>query len=215
MGVSANLLQTVNISTSIGGYGYMYNWYAVNTANFAPSGWHVPTLTEWNTLVSFVGTNPATKLKEIGLTHWLSGIDGTDDFGFSAIGGGYRSGSSGSFQGLKYSGRYCTITPTGIQYYVRELEYNLTPVYTNNRLKSEGHSVRLIKDNSTNPNTLTDYDGNVYDTIDINGQIWTKQNWKCTRLNDGTSLTKVTVNGTWAALTTEGYCSYNNDDNNV
>ena len=37
------------------GYGLLYNWYAISNANFAPTGWKVPTLTEWNTLFTNIG----------------------------------------------------------------------------------------------------------------------------------------------------------------
>ena len=40
-----------NLST----YGRLYNWYAVNTGNLCPSGWHVPTDGEYTTLTDFLG----------------------------------------------------------------------------------------------------------------------------------------------------------------
>ena len=36
-------------------YGALYNWYAVNTGIFCPTGWHVPTVLEWRTVGSFLG----------------------------------------------------------------------------------------------------------------------------------------------------------------
>src|SRR5665647_3709784 len=36
-------------------YGRLYNWYAANNRNIAPSGWHVPTVAEWTILITYVG----------------------------------------------------------------------------------------------------------------------------------------------------------------
>jgi len=58
---------------------------------------------------------------------------------------------------------------------------------------------------------VTDIDGNVYNTVTIGTQVWMKENLKTTKLNDGTAIPNVTDNTSWAALTTPGYCWYNND----
>jgi uncharacterized protein (TIGR02145 family) len=45
-----------NSVSSANTYGLLYNWYAVNDSrNICPEGWHVPTTSDWNTLVSFAG----------------------------------------------------------------------------------------------------------------------------------------------------------------
>jgi len=45
-------------------YGALYNWHTVHTGKLCPSGWHVPTDSEWITLTSyFGGMNTADKLK--------------------------------------------------------------------------------------------------------------------------------------------------------
>ena len=36
-------------------YGILYNWYTVETKKLCPSGWHVPTDAEWQTLELFLG----------------------------------------------------------------------------------------------------------------------------------------------------------------
>jgi len=45
-------------------YGKLYNWYAVVDSNgLCPQGWHIPSDKEWETLVSYLGENPGTKMK--------------------------------------------------------------------------------------------------------------------------------------------------------
>jgi uncharacterized protein (TIGR02145 family) len=72
------------------------------------------------------------------------------------------------------------------------------------------------KDNSTpSPasNTITDIDGNVYHTVSIGTQVWTVENLKTTRYNNGVSIPLVSDNTAWGTLVTPGYCWMNNDIN--
>jgi uncharacterized protein (TIGR02145 family) len=62
--------------------------------------------------------------------------------------------------------------------------------------------------------TVTDIDGNVYNTLAIGTQIWMKENLKTTKYNDGTSIPNVVNNQDWSSQTTGAYCWYNNDINN-
>jgi uncharacterized protein (TIGR02145 family) len=62
--------------------------------------------------------------------------------------------------------------------------------------------------------TVTDIDGNVYDTIHIGTQVWLKENLKTTRYNDGTAIPLVTDSAIWSSKTTPAYCWYNNDSAN-
>ena len=66
-------------------------------------------------------------------------------------------------------------------------------------------------DNDTG--TVTDIDGNVYKTVKIGNQVWTVENLRTTKYNDGTPIPLVTDGAAWAALTTPGYCYYNNTTN--
>lgn len=63
----------------------------------------------------------------------------------------------------------------------------------------------------TTPDTITDADGNVYNTVIIGTQVWTAENLKTTKYNDGSNIPLVTDNTSWGNLTTPGYCWYNND----
>ena len=72
-------------------YGLLYNLPAINYLEsnkntMLPNGWHVPTISDFNTLFTSIGSNGGTKLKST--TGWTSG-NGTDDYGFSAFPTGY------------------------------------------------------------------------------------------------------------------------------
>ncbi len=90
-------------------YGRLYTWYAVaETRNICPKGWHVPSDGEWQILFTYLGgydpEGAGSKLKEAGLTHWLSPNEGaTNESGFTALPCGTRD-VYGTFSGI---GRYC------------------------------------------------------------------------------------------------------------
>ena len=58
---------------------------------------------------------------------------------------------------------------------------------------------------------IIDIDGNTYSIVTIGTQLWTVENLKTTRYNDGTPIPLETDNTAWSSLTTPGYCWYNND----
>jgi uncharacterized protein (TIGR02145 family) len=63
--------------------------------------------------------------------------------------------------------------------------------------------------------TVTDIDGNTYQTIKIGNQWWMAENLKAIHYRNGDSIPTVTDNSTWRFLATGAYCEYNNDVNNV
>src|SRR5574344_761991 len=63
--------------------------------SICPTGWHVPTIQEWDILVSQFGKydDPATAKRIKTTIHWnheYSGGNGTDDCGFSVLPGGFK-----------------------------------------------------------------------------------------------------------------------------
>jgi uncharacterized protein (TIGR02145 family) len=68
--------------------------------------------------------------------------------------------------------------------------------------------------NDTNeiPTTVTDFDGNIYQTVKIGTQTWLTQDLKVTHYTDGTLIPLVTNNAAWSSLLTPGYCWYDNDE---
>jgi uncharacterized protein (TIGR02145 family) len=80
-------------------YGALYNWYAVTTGKLAPPGWHVPTVAEWDTLITFLGgvMVAGSALKSTGTTYWHPPNSGaTNSSGFSALPGGRLTGTFSS-----------------------------------------------------------------------------------------------------------------------
>jgi uncharacterized protein (TIGR02145 family) len=61
-------------STYKDAYGALYNWYAVGNGNLCPTGWHVPTNSEWTTLITFLGGEEEAfnEKTEVGYIHWGS-----------------------------------------------------------------------------------------------------------------------------------------------
>jgi uncharacterized protein (TIGR02145 family) len=59
--------------------------------------------------------------------------------------------------------------------------------------------------------TVTDIDGNVYNTVIIDQQIWMKENLRVTHYNNGTPIPNITDNYQWGSLTSGARCYYNND----
>ncbi|MEI7828819.1 MAG: fibrobacter succinogenes major paralogous domain-containing protein [Prolixibacteraceae bacterium] len=70
------------------------------------------------------------------------------------------------------------------------------------------------KTTSTSPfqyGSVSDFEGNAYNTIQIGSQTWMAENLRSVKLSDGSSIAKVTDQTTWSNLTTPAYCFYDND----
>lgn len=216
---------TPPIPTLTVNYGRLYNWYALNEANFAPTDWKVPDVADLDTLVAYLGGNTVAggKLKEVGTTHWASPNTSADDSsGLKALPTGYRYSVNGSFLQMPYYGYIASKTvyiTDGLnnKFSAIKLEYNSGACSTYALpYFAAGVPVRLLwTGTGTPPATITDYDGYVYDVVQVGTQYWLKQSWACTHLNNGTEIPEITDNSAWAAATSMARCSYNNDSNNV
>ena len=108
----------------------------------------------------------------------------------------------------RYTSSMTGLTP-GTTYYVRayatnsiDTAYGATQIITTTYPASAGNNIVLI-DAQTCPgaDTVTDYDGNIYRTVQIGQQCWMKENMRTTHYADGTAIP--------AGLTTsytEAYC---------
>lgn len=137
-------------------YGALYKWYAVNTDKLCPSGWHVPSESEWSELVSFLGGEAIAggKLKTTGTIESGNGlwyqpnVDATNETGFSAVPGGMRSGTTGNFSDFNYGGVWWTSTeyPSNLAYYFYINNYDgMVGDSETGTGKKDGFSVRCLK----------------------------------------------------------------------
>ncbi len=130
-------------------YGALYNWYTVNTGKLCPSGWHVPTDSEWTILTTYLGglSIAGGKLKETGTGHWLNPNTGaTNETGFTALPGGYRDSDNGLFVEIKITCIWLSLTEYQNGAMLRRLDYNLINAGRGDGSKKDGCSVRCIKD---------------------------------------------------------------------
>lgn len=129
-------------------YGALYNWHTVNTGKLCPVGWHVPSEEEWILLTDYVGgaSIAGTKLK--ATSGWNSSGNGTDEYGFSALPGSYRSGNFGTFSPLDYYGYWWSTAEDDASFALRwHMGYDSDNVKHSYGSKSHGLSVRCVKSN--------------------------------------------------------------------
>jgi uncharacterized protein (TIGR02145 family) len=94
-----------NLENFCASYGGLYQWDEMMqyhpsdsgitgiTRGICPEGWHLPTKTEFQILIDYLGGIDVAggKLKETGTEHWDSpNLGATNESGFTAIGGGDR-----------------------------------------------------------------------------------------------------------------------------
>jgi len=141
-----------NSADSCAKYGRLYTWDVAIKA--CPAGYHLPSNDEWDSLVATAGVrNVAGKKLKTKKSGWNDrkdgrGFNGTNDFGFSALPGGYRYYGDGGFGNAGYSGYWWTATVDYSDYaYYRYVYYDSDNVYKDGYYKSEGLSVRCVADN--------------------------------------------------------------------
>jgi uncharacterized protein (TIGR02145 family) len=124
-------------------YGRLYDW---NTAMKAcPAGWHLATDAEWTALENAVGGSKTAGTMLKSKTGWKDNGNGTDNYGFSALPGGYGN-SGGSFYNAGYLGGWWSATEyDAINARIRNMDYNLKIVRWNYDGKAYWFSVRCIQ----------------------------------------------------------------------
>lgn len=193
-------------------YGALYNWYAVNDSrNIAPELCRVPTDDDWTTLITYLGGtgSAGNKLKEYDTLNWATpNSDVTNSSDFTALPGGYRNYSSGDYFNLGNEGKWWTSTAaTSTTAFNRELYYNSPNANRYFFDRHYGFSIRCICEDET-AKTITDWDGNMYDVIDIGTQRWLVQDLRVTHYRTGAIIENITNDTDWTSTTNGAYCFY-------
>lgn len=134
-------------------FGAYYNFHAVNTGKLCPTGWHVPTDTEWMELTTYLGNNEGGKLKEPGIypiSSWYQpNSEATNETGFNARAGGQRFNSGSFYYDGYYGYWWCSQEPSQSSAWYRSMgsmHSDVGRMWGDN--KKQGFSVRCIKDNT-------------------------------------------------------------------
>lgn len=137
-----------NDSTYRNPYGALYNSFAIDSRAICPNGWHIATVYEWDGLIKYLGGPSGTggKLKEIGMTHWLSPNTGaTNETGFTALPAGKRN-NDGDFLNIGSLGTWwCQHSNSG-DVYSYTISYDSTSIAKDSGNKNMGFPVRCVKD---------------------------------------------------------------------
>ena len=131
-------------------YGALYNWYATESGNLCPTGWHVPTDDDWTILNDYLGGEQSAggKLKETGTGNWKNPNAGaTNSTGFTALPGGGRW-VIGRFDLLGRRGYWWSSSgkDDDPEAPIRMIGYDEGIFRKLQGLKGSGFSVRCVKD---------------------------------------------------------------------
>ena len=135
-------------------YGRLYDWETAMKA--CPKGWHLLSREEWNKLLDYVngiiGTKSYYDENMAGKYLKAKSGNGTDNYGFSALPGGYGD-SDGSFNDVGYGGYWWSSSEFEISdmgTYAHSIEMSISSDYTTGDgqhiYKSGLQSVRCLQD---------------------------------------------------------------------
>ncbi len=149
-------------------YGGLYQWNEVmqytttpGVQGICPPGWHIPTDEEWKQLegevdsqygypdpewdnIEFRGFDAGKNLKTT--SGWFNNGNGTDDYGFSALPGGYRY-YAGNFYNLGKTATFWSATEfNSSRVWARGLGYGNDEAGRSYYSKGYGFSLRCLKD---------------------------------------------------------------------
>ncbi|MCR4738407.1 MAG: InlB B-repeat-containing protein [Bacteroidales bacterium] len=202
-----------------------------------PEGWHVPTYGEYQQLRSCVLMTPEwlcgssyekALAAPAGWSYSTSNCTAGHDLisnnatGFSLLSTSEPRGSTGTFWSSTQYVNNPQQTPSAWMAYISYSGSSSSDWYT---FFSGKCPVRCIRDYAIerNPNdgqpcvgaaTATDFDGNVYNTVQIGSQCWMKENLRSTHYSDGTALLNVdTIPFNWNSSLDVNYGYYHRSSN--
>lgn len=127
--------------------GYLYTWdalmnYSTNEGaqGICPNGWHVPTIAEYNILITYLGGSGSAgkKMKSIDVNYWDNITYNDNSSGFNAHGGGYKNNSMYAY--YKAQAKFWTSTEDGSN--AKEIQLESDGPYVFNSYGSSKTSIR-------------------------------------------------------------------------
>lgn len=153
-----------NVATNCDVAGRLYTWAAAMDSvvtgcgdalicsltlpvrGICPSGWHLPSISEWYALLAVVDEKSEPLKSQTGWEH-DGGGNGTDAYGFTALPAGDRSYTNGSFYGEGDKAFFWSSSQwSSYKAYFFSLHYSLAPSSTKYDEKRQGFSVRCLQD---------------------------------------------------------------------
>ena len=185
-------------------YGMLYNWYTAKTA--CPDGWHLPSDTEWQTLVDFAGGDETAGKILKASNGWNDNYgksgNGEDKFGFSALPSGL--GNPNNFYDVGNYGYWWSSSEYGSsnRAYHRHMGYSYENVYNRNHIgkdflfsvrcvqgdakeaaakeaaiKAESAAkIETLKTKAKKGSFSDSRDSKTYKTVKLNNQTWLAEN---------------------------------------
>jgi len=168
--------------------GMLYDW---ETAVYAcPDGWHLPSDEEWQKLIDFAGGDDIAGKKLMAKNYWNG--NGTDDYDFSALPGGFGYSTSSNYlfflQAGKYGNWWSITEYNGYSAFERNMFYDKDNVVRKNSDKKYLQSIRCVQDddaynslftgdlNSDGGSFTDSRNGQVYKWVEIGTQTWMAEN---------------------------------------
>jgi uncharacterized protein (TIGR02145 family) len=135
-------------------YGKLYNWYTVaDPRNVCPTGWHVPTDSEYTLLTDYLGGELVAGTKMKNTSGWYNNGNGTNESGFSGLPGGFRIYY---FESDGYDGRWWSSTEysVGVAVWYRGLSCFQSDLIRLTQFENNGYSVRCLNNSTLSINEI-------------------------------------------------------------
>jgi len=138
-------------------FGALYSWYTANGGKLCPTGWHVPSDAEFDTLevilgmetkdVNIWGWRGTDQGKQLKSTEsWIDGGNGTNSIDFNALPGGYRYAGDGYFYRIgSLTYWWASTEHDNDRAWYRRLDGDNDKIYRASTSKTGGKYIRCIK----------------------------------------------------------------------
>ena len=171
-----------NKSANCEKYGRLYDWSTAMKS--CPSGWYLPSKDEWQELVDFVGGDEVAGTLLKAKAGWAKTGNGTDQYGFSALPGGFGPSADNIYGAGNYGYWWSASEHSNGNAYRRYMFYGSETALLSHLNKSYLYSIRCVQGDAQN--TFTDSqqkgsftdsrDGKTYKTVKIGEQVWMAEN---------------------------------------